>query len=197
MKKAKIIFPLLFLIFSSSLFAQNFFTFGGAIDLSFNCDEEVIKEVGYFFPKTGLHCGFHFFNDNSKIGFYADGEAVLSYQEDCFCLGLSSLIGPTFLLETGDESGFLISPGLSAGAVLGYFSSEKPKAEGTLGQLFLGIGNKITYFFESGFSLGLNLAYHPLMNIYRSETKQDITKKFNKIENSFSVGIFIGMTDWF
>ena len=52
------------------------------------------------------------------------------------------------------------------------------------------------YFFKSGFSIGINLNYYPLMFVHHSSEENNMSKKFEKTENSFSIGITIGYTNW-
>ena len=180
MKKGCLISLLLFMFLYSPLSSQNYITVGANIDLGFNCDKAVIDEIGLIIPKPSLYLGFNIFKEHSK---------------ETLCLGFGSLLAPSFLLLLTKNNGFIISPGLSFGFLLGGTSNKEK--ETTIGQAYIGIGSNITYFFKSGFSIGLNLNYYPLMLIHHSIKEDDISKRLEKNENSFSIGITIGYTDWF
>lgn len=193
MKKTNILLLIFFIFFFKHLSAQNYITAGLNIDLCFNCNEEVINEIGIIIPKPGVYVGFNIFKKDTKIGVHFDGNIIFSHNEKELCLGFASLLAPSFLL--GKENGFIISPGLSFGFLLGGSSNKDTNKQSTIGLAYVGIGNNITYFFKSGFSIGINLNYYPLMFVYHSGKENNISKEFEKIENSFSIGITIGYTD--
>lgn len=195
MKKGCLISLLLFMFLYSPLSSQNYITVGANIDLGFNCDKAVIDEIGLIIPKPSLYLGFNIFKENKKLGVYFDGNIIFSHSKETLCLGFGSLLAPSFLLLLTKNNGFIISPGLSFGFLLGGTSNKEK--ETTIGQAYIGIGSNITYFFKSGFSIGLNLNYYPLMLIHHSIKEDDISKRLEKNENSFSIGITIGYTDWF
>ena len=197
MKKTNILFLISFIFFSQHLSAQNYITAGLNIDLCFNCNEEVINEIGIIIPKPGVYVGFNIFKKDTKVGVHFDGNVIFSHNEKELCLGFASLLAPSFLLRLGNESGFIISPGFLFGFLLGGSSNKDTNKQSTIGLAYVGIGNNITYFFKSGFSIGLNLNYYPLMFVHHSSKENNVHKKFEKIENSFSIGITIAYTDWF
>ena len=195
MKKTSILLLMVFIFLSQRLSAQNYITAGVNIDFGFNCNKEVIDEIGIIIPKPCMYLGFNIFKEDTKIGFHSDGNIIFSHNEKELCLGFASLLAPSFLL--GKENGFIISPGLSFGFLLGGSSNKDTNKQSTIGQAYVGIGNNFTYLFKSGFSIGINLNYYPLMFIYHSSEENNMSKKFEKIENSFSIGITIGYTDCF
>ena len=197
MKKTRILLLIVFMFFSQHLSAQNYITAGLNIDFGFNCNEEVINEIGIIIPKPAMYVGFNIFKEDTKIGFHFDGSIIFSHTEKELCLGFASLLAPSFLLRLGEESGFIISPGFSFGFLLGGSSHEETNIKSTIGLAYVGIGSNIIYFFKSGFSIGLNLNYYPLMFVHHSSKENNMSKKFEKIENSFSIGITIAYTDWF
>ena len=196
MKKTSILFLLFFIFFSSHLSAQNYLTAGLNIDFDFNCNKEVIDEIGVVIPKPGMYLGCNIFKEDTKIGFHFDGKIIFSHNKEQFCLGFASLLAPSFLFLLGNEKGFIISPGISFGFLLGG-TNENTNKKSTIGQAYAGIGSNITYFFTSGFSIGVNLNYYPFMFVHQSIKENDMSRKFEKIENSFSIGISIGYTNWF
>jgi hypothetical protein len=196
MKKTSILLLLFFIFFHPHLSAQKYITAGFNIDFDFHCDEEVIDEIGVLIPKPSVYLGFNLFKENTKIGFHFDGKIIFSHTKEQLCLGFASLLAPSFLLLLGNEKGFIISPGISFGFLLGG-TNEDTNKKSTIGQAYAGIGSNITYFFKSGFSIGLNLNYYPFMFVYQSVQENDMSKRFEKIENSFSIGISIGYTNWF
>ena len=196
MKKTSILLLLFFIFFHLHLSAQKYITAGFNIDFDFHCDEEVIDEIGAVIPKPSVYLGFDLFKENTKIGFHFDGKIIFSHTKEQLCLGFASLLAPSFLLLLENEKGFIISPGISFGFLLGE-TNEDTNKKSTIGQAYAGIGSNITYFFKSGFSIGLNLNYYPFMFVYQSVQENDMSKRFEKIENSFSIGISIGYTNWF
>jgi len=197
MKKPYIIHLLLLIFLYSSLSAQDYITIGANIDLGFNCDKEVIDETGLIIPKPSIFLDCNLFKENKKFGFHFDGNILFSHSQETLDLGFGSLLGPSFLLLLGKENGFIVSPGFAFGFLLGGTSDEENDKETTFGQAYVGLGTKINYFFNSGFSIGLNLNYYPFMYIYNSTKENEVLKKFEKRENSFSIGISIGYTDYF
>ena len=197
MKKTSILLLIFFIFIFQHLSAQNYITAGLNIDFGFNCNEEVINEIGIIIPKPAMYVGFNIFKEDTKIGFHFDGSIIFSHNEKELCLGFASLLAPSFLLRLGNESGFIISPGFSFGFLLGGSSHEETNIKSTIGLAYLGIGSNIIYFFKSGFSIGLNLNYYPLMFVHHSSKENNVPQKFKKIENSFSIGITIAYTDWF
>lgn len=197
MKKTNILFLISFIFFSQHLSAQNYITAGLNIDFGFNCNEEIINEIGIIIPKPAVYVGFNIFKEDTKIGFHFDGNITFSHNEKELCLGFASLLAPSFLLRLEKENGFIISPGLSFGFLLGGSSNKDPNKQSTLGLAYVGIGSNIMYFFKSGFSIGINLNYYPLMFVHHSSEENNMSKKFEKTENSFSIGITIGYTNWF
>ena len=197
MKKTSILLLIFFIFLFQHLSAQNYITAGLNIDFGFNCNEEVINEIGIIIPKPAMYVGFNIFKEDTKIGFHSDGNIIFSHNEKELCLGFASLLAPSFLLRLGNESGFIISPGFSFGFLLGGSSHEETNIKSTIGLAYLGIGSNIIYFFKSGFSIGLNLNYYPLMFVHHSKKENNMPQKFEKIENSFSIGITIAYTDWF
>ena len=195
MKKTSILLLLFFIFFHPHLSAQKYITAGFNIDFDFHCDEEVIDEIGVLIPKPSVYLGFNLFKENTKIGFHFDGKIIFSHTKEQLCLGFASLLAPSFLLLLENEKGFIISPGVSFGFLLGG-TNEDTNKKSTIGQTYAGIGSNITYFFKSGFSIGLNLNYYPFMFVYQSIQENDMSKRFEKIENSFSIGISIGYTNW-
>ena len=185
-----------FIFFSTYLSAQNYLTAGLNIDFDFNCNKEVIDEIGVVIPKPGMYLGCNIFKEDTKIGFHFDGKIIFSHNKEQFSLGFASLLAPSFLFLLGNEKGFIIAPGISFGFLLGG-TNEDTNKKSTIGQAYAGIGSNITYFFTSGFSIGLNLNYYPLMFVHQSVKENDMSRKFEKIENSFSTGISIGYTNWF
>lgn len=197
MKKKSLLYLFLMMIVISPLSARDYLSLGFTVDLGFNCDEEVIDEMGLMFPKPSIFFGVNHYKENETTGFHIDGNIILSHDKNAFYMGLSSLIGPSFLFPFENESGFIISPGLSAGFILGGSSDEEKNTDTTIGQAYLGIGTNVMYFFRSGFSIGLSLNYYPLMFVYHSNEENNIINKFSKRENYFSIGISIAYTDWF
>lgn len=197
MKKTSILLLIFFIFLFQHLSAQNYITAGLNIDFGFNCNEEVINEIGIIIPKPAMYVGFNIFKEDTKIGFHFDGSIIFSHNEKELCLGFASLLAPSFLLRLGNESGFIISPGFSFGFLLGGSSHEETNIKSTIGLAYVGIGSNIIYFFKSGFSIGLNLNYYPLMFVHHSSKENNVPKKFEKTENSFSIGITIAYTDWF
>ena len=195
MKKTSILLLMVFIFLFQRLSAQNYITAGLNIDFGFNCNKEVIDEIGIIIPKPCMYLGFNIFKEDTKIGFHFDGNIIFSHNEKELCLGFASLLAPSFLLRLGNENGFIISPGFSFGFLLGGSSNKDTNKQSTLGLAYVGIGSNIMYFFKSGFSIGLNLNYYPLMFVYYSRKENNMSKKFEKIENSFSIGITIGYTD--
>ena len=188
---------MVFIFLFQHLSAQNYITAGLNIDFGFNCNEEVINEIGIIIPKPAMYVGFNIFKEDTKIGFHFDRSIIFSHNEKELYLGFDSLLAPSFLLRLGEESGFIISPGFSFGFLLGGSSHEETNIKSTIGLAYVGIGSNIIYFFKSGFSIGLNLNYYPLMFVHHSSKENNMSKKFEKIENSFSIGITIAYTDWF
>lgn len=188
---------MVFMFFFSTLSAQNYITAGLNIDFGFNCNKEVIDEIGIIIPKPCMYLGFNIFKEDTKIGFHSDGNIIFSHNEKELCLGLASLLASSFLLRLGEESGFIISPGFSFGFLLGGSSNDDTNIKSTIGLAYVGIGSNIMYFFKSGFSIGLNLNYYPLTFVHHSNKGHNMSKKIKKIENSFSIGITIGYTNWF
>ena len=197
MKKTSILLLMVFIFLFQHLSAQNYITAGLNIDFGFNCNEEVINEIGIIIPKPAVYVGFNIFKKDTKIGFHFDGNITFSHNEKELCLGFASLLAPSFLLRLEKESGFIISPGLSFGFLLGGSSNKDTNKQSTLGLAYVGIGSNIMYFFKSGFSIGLNLNYYPLMFVYHSGKENNMSKKFEKTEIGFSIGITIGYTNRF
>ena len=110
MKKTSILLLLFFIFFSSHLSAQNYLTAGLNIDFDFNCNKEVIDEIGVVIPKPGMYLGCNIFKEDTKIGFHFDGKIIFSHNKEQFCLGFTSLLAPSFLFLLGNEKGFIISP---------------------------------------------------------------------------------------
>lgn len=202
MKKFFITHVLLLIIFCSSVSAQSYFTGGVNLDFTFNCNKEVRDEIGVLILKPSIFLEYNTFKKNSKIGFHIDGNGCAFYNDGDLMLGLGAMIGPSFLFPTGAESGFIISPGITAGFLLtGDSEDENSKSneqkDTTLGVAYLGIGTTIKYFFRSGLTIGLNLNYSPLTYISNSVTRRNNTEIFNKLENSISIGICFGFTECF
>ena len=197
MKKIRILLLMVFMFFSQHLSAQNYITAGLNIDFGFNCNKEVIDEIGIIIPKPCMYLGFNIFKEDTKIGFHSDGNIIFSHNEKELCLGFASLLAPSFLFRLGEESGFIISPGFSFGFLLGGSSNEETNIKSTIGLAYVGIGSNIIYFFKSGFSIGLNLTYYPLTFVHHSNKENNMSKKFEKTETGFSIGITIGYTNRF
>ena len=189
----KLYILILFSLFSNLYANKTYITMGVDIDLSVNCNENVIEKIGKVLPKPGIYLGFNSFKEESNIGFHFDGNILVSSKNENLNLAFSTLLGPAFLI--GNESGFLISPGISLGFMLGGTNDSTTK--NTIGEFFAGIGSIFTYFFNSGFSIGLNFNYYPLTFVHYSITENNKTTKFEDFENSFTVGIMFGYTDWY
>ena len=188
---------MVFIFLFQRLSAQNYITAGVNIDFGFNCSKEVIDEIGILIPKPSMYVGGNLFKEDAKIGFHFDGNIIFSHNEKELCLGFASLLAPSFLLLLGNENGFIISPGLSFGFLLGGSSNKNTNTESTIVLAYVGAGSTITYFFKSGFSIGVNANYYPLMSVYHSDKENNRSKKFRKTENSFSIGITVGYTNRF
>ena len=197
MKKTRILLLMVFMFLSQHLSAQNYITAGLNIDFGFNCNKEVIDEIGVIIPKPCMYLGFNIFKEDTKIGFHSDGNIIFLHNEKELCLGFASLLAPSFLLRLGEESGFIISPGFSFGFLFGGSSNKDTNIKSSIGLAYVGIGSNIIYFFKSGFSIGLNLNYYPLTFVHHSNKENNMSKKFEKTETGFSIGITIGYTNWF
>ena len=147
MKKTNILLLIFFIFLFRHLSAQNYITAGLNIDFGFNCDEKVIDEIGILIPKPSMYVGGNLFKEDAKIGFHFDGNIIFSHNEKELCLGFASLLAPSFLLLLGNENGFIISPGLSFGFLLGGSSNKNTNTESTIVLAYVGAGSTITYFF--------------------------------------------------
>ncbi len=197
MKKHHISLILIFLFLCSYASAHNYLTVGADLDLGFNCDDEVKDEAGLVIPMPSIFLEYNAFKENKILGFHYDGHLIYSYSEKDFMLGLSSMIGPVFIIPLKKESGFFFSSGLTAGFMLGGTIDSKESKDKTLGLGFLGLGGDIKYFFSSGLTIGLNFTYSPLTYIASVVKENGQKRNFAKLENSFSAGISIGYTDYF
>ena len=69
----KLYILILFSLFSNLYANKTYITMGVDIDLSVNCNENVIEKIGKVLPKPGIYLGFNSFKEESNIGFHFDG----------------------------------------------------------------------------------------------------------------------------
>ena len=92
MKKTNIFLLIFFIFFFQHLSAQNYITAGLNIDLCFNCNEEVINEIGIIIPKPGVYVGFNIFKKILKSEFILMEIIMLCFLSDWVTIVIETVV---------------------------------------------------------------------------------------------------------